>query len=120
MKRSPCDKYINEETWIQAQICEYIRLQHPQIRIVHPANEGRRGWTEQRKIKLLGLKKGASDLFLFDEIGRVLFLEVKKPKGKLTPEQKAFLDDMVSIGHSATWCDCFDLGKNIVDMWQKK
>lgn len=43
--------------------------------------------------------RGVSDIILFTETGRVLFLEVKTPKGKLTENQKGFAEKVTNLGY---------------------
>lgn len=52
-----------------------------------------------------GLPKGFSDLFGFRKSdGRAVFIEVKAPNGKVSPEQKNFLKQMRSNGAAAGVC----------------
>jgi len=50
--------------------------------------------------RICGLPKGFSDL-LFIGDGKVAFLEVKTPSGKITSEQQKFLDQMQKYHHCA-------------------
>lgn len=50
--------------------------------------------------RVCGLPKGFSDL-LFIGDGKVAFLEVKTPSGKITSEQQKFLDRMKELHHFA-------------------
>jgi len=43
-------------------------------------------------------KKGSSDILGILPKGRFLAVEVKAPRGRLTPEQKQFLDDVQKLG----------------------
>lgn len=45
-----------------------------------------------------GLPKGFSDLFGADKDGRLFFIEVKVPGGRIRDEQKRFLDAMTERG----------------------
>lgn len=50
-----------------------------------------------RRLKT-GLPPGFSDLFGANRLGRAVFLEVKAPTGRLTPEQENFLRQMYQLG----------------------
>jgi hypothetical protein len=113
-------KYINEETLIQASIIQWIRLQYPSVEIIHCPSEGKRGWTEQRKAKMLGLKKGVSDLILVKDNPPLLFLEIKIPGNRPTPEQFDVLDRMAEKGHSAMWCNSLDAAMVIINAWMEQ
>ena len=69
--------------------------------IHHCANEvtepGPRGAKPQAVLVGMGVQAGFADLMVICE-GRVLFLELKAPKGRLRPEQEAFRDAVLSQG----------------------
>jgi hypothetical protein len=55
---------------------------------------------------------GFSDLMAFGQDGDTVFIEVKKPKGKLSVEQGKFIETMKSRGFKAGVCrDIDDLDK---------
>ena len=51
--------------------------------------------------RICGLPKGFSDLLFCGYDGRVAFIEVKQPHGKIRPEQADFLKLMQSYGYAA-------------------
>jgi hypothetical protein len=51
--------------------------------------------------RICGLPKGFSDLLYCGFNGRVGFIEVKRPHGKIRPEQTKFLNLMQSYGYIA-------------------
>ncbi len=57
-------------------------------------------------LKREGLRKGASDLFLSVARGKYhgLWIEMKRPDGRLTPEQKKFQEDVTTQGYAAFAC----------------
>jgi hypothetical protein len=74
----------------------------------HFANERRCSIIEGRKLKRMGVKKGVLDFFLAlpvqNESGvwwAGLWVELKVGKGKLTPEQAAFIHRKLERGYEA-------------------
>ena len=52
-----------------------------------------------------GVPKGFSDLFGFRKSdGRAVFIEVKTKKGKVSPEQRRFINQMITYGAVAGVC----------------
>lgn len=58
-----------------------------------------------RRLKT-GLPPGFSDLFGVNKLGRAVFIEVKAPTGRLTPEQENFLKQMSRLGAYAGVARC--------------
>lgn len=58
------------------------------------------------KMKAEGVRKGVADLFLPAARNSYhgLFVEMKTDKGRLSPEQKEFIDDMNTAGYLAVMC----------------
>jgi hypothetical protein len=46
-----------------------------------------------------GAVKGVPDLIVIAPGGKTLFMEVKTPEGRLSPDQKKFAGDLQSMGH---------------------
>ena len=70
------------EAAISSALIHWVKETYPEIIITATANE--KSYKETRQIGSLGIP----DLILFDlRDGRVLFLELKKKKGKLLPSQ---------------------------------
>ncbi len=69
------------ESAIQSAVIHWVKTTYPAIMIAATANE--KNYKETRQIGCVGIP----DLLLFDESGRVLFLELKKKRGKLLPSQ---------------------------------
>lgn len=77
------------EDYIHAGIVAYLRVCHPDCLILHPANGGLRSKREAAKFKWLGVLPGIPDIIILRPSGRFCLLEVKGPKGVLSPDQKA-------------------------------
>ena len=86
----------------QRAIVQALRFALPRDAIVHHcANEvteaGPRGAKRQSILVGMGVHAGFADLMVLCD-GRVLFLELKAPKGRLQPEQEAFRDAVQAQG----------------------
>lgn len=85
---------------------DWLRLQHPILveYTMHIPNERKTSWYMGSLLKSMGVLKGTSDLFIAwpvkDYAG--LWIEVKSKKGRLSPEQKSFIERMNRIGYFAS------------------
>mgnify|MGYP005874100419 CR=1 FL=1 len=90
------------EADLQRAVVQSLRVALPHTAIIHHcANEvtqpGPRGATRQAILVGMGVHAGFADLMVLCE-GRVLFLELKSRKGKLSPAQVAFRDAVLAQG----------------------
>ena len=90
------------EADLQRAVVTALRFALPRTAIIHHcANEvtepGPRGAKRQAILVGMGLHPGFADLMLLCE-GRVLFLELKSRKGRLSPAQEAFRDAVLGQG----------------------
>jgi hypothetical protein len=95
--REPVDR--NREGRIQIAVVRYVRTVAPDIRILHFANGGWRDKAEAARFKALGVLPGATDLILALPDGRVSWWEIKADDGRLSDDQKAFINDLERLGH---------------------
>ena len=82
----------SDETPIHIAIVEYLRLVLPDALIWHTPNGGKRSKREAAELKRMGVLAGVPDIAILTRFGVVLFIEVKAPKGRQSPEQVAFHD----------------------------
>ena len=61
-------------------------------------NGGTRNIMEAMTLKATGLLKGASDLVVILPNGKLIFVELKQPKGVQSPEQKDFENRVILLG----------------------
>ena len=92
------------EADLQRAVVKALRFALPKGAIVHHcANEvteaGPRGARRQAILVGMGVYPGFADLMVLCD-GRVLFLELKSPRGKLSPAQVAFRDSVQAQGLS--------------------
>ena len=91
------------EADLQRAVVQALRFALPSSAIVHHcANEvtepGPRGVKRQAILVGMGVHPGFADLMVLCN-GRVLFLELKSLKGRLSPAQEAFRDAVLAQGH---------------------
>jgi len=90
------------EADLQRAVVSALRFALPKGAILHHcANEvtqpGPRGARRQAILVGMGVHRGFADLMVLSG-GRVLFLELKSPRGRLSPEQVAFRDAVQAQG----------------------
>lgn len=90
------------EADLQRAVVHALRFALPRGTIIHhSANEvaepGPRGARRQAILVGMGVHPGFADLMVISG-GRVLFLELKSPKGRLRVEQEAFRDAVLAQG----------------------
>lgn len=90
------------EADLQRAVVHALRFALPRGTIIHhSANEvaepGPRGVRRQAILVGMGVHPGFADLMVISG-GRVLFLELKSPKGRLRVEQEAFRDAVLAQG----------------------
>lgn len=90
------------EADLQRAVVHALRFALPRTAIIHhSANEvtepGPRGARRQAILTGMGVHPGFADLMVIAG-GRVLFLELKAPKGRLRPSQEAFRDAVEAQG----------------------
>ncbi len=90
------------EADLQRAIVQALRFALPRTAIIHHcANEvteaGAHGAKRQAILVGMGVHAGFADLIILSE-GRVLFLELKAPKGRLRPAQEVFRDAVLAQG----------------------
>ena len=91
------------EANLQRAVVQALRIALPRTAIIHHcANEvteaGPRGAKRQAILVGMGVHPGFADLMVLCD-GRVLFLELKSLKGKLSHAQEAFRDAVLAQGH---------------------
>jgi hypothetical protein len=100
------------EADLQRGVVQALRFALPRTAIIHHcANEvtgpGSRGAKRQAILVGMGVHAGFADLMILCD-GRVVFLELKSPKGRLRPEQEAFRDAVLAQGFGWALVRCLD------------
>jgi hypothetical protein len=86
-----------KESDIQEAFVHWLRLHHPKLWFNHSANEGSYPVQYRVKLKKMGLCPGWPDLELLIG-GKIHFMELKMPKGRLSENQKAFQEYCLENG----------------------
>ncbi len=122
MKKIPYER--EEQQWL----VEWLRY-HPILKdlVIKIDNEGERTPLQGHRLKCLGLRPGASDLFIpYPSPSKAycgLFLELKRAKTysnseRLTPTwlaQEEFQDKVKRVGFAAHFCYGWQEGKRIIE-----
>jgi len=82
--------------------------------VFHVPNEGRRGQREAERLQREGVVAGAPDLVCVRG-GRVVFLEMKKPGGRVSAAQKQFHAALRRAGAEVHVCEGWEAATCILD-----
>lgn len=101
--------------WIATTIPKY-----PEARWIYAIpNGGKRDPITANRLKSEGVKSGVSDICLpFAKQGyHGFYIEMKKPKGKESPEQKEFGAFLTQQGYLYTMCDSWDKARDAIQWY---
>ena len=81
---------MTKEADIQIACNDYLNYlaKRYSFRHFHVPNEGKRSIYLHAKMKKMGLKSGCPDIIVEYPQGKLLYIELKAPKGRLSPNQK--------------------------------
>jgi len=98
------------EDRLQISAMRYIRMQYPDAISFHVANERATSPMRGAKLKQMGVLSGVSDCIILEPRGNFhgLLIELKAPKGRLTENQKNFLNKAEIKGYDVAVCWSFD------------
>ena len=93
---------IHSESIEQIKVVDWV-LAHSDLKMFAIINQGKRGWFDASLLKRMGMRAGVSDLFIMRPTKQYAgcFLEMKTGKGKVSPEQQAFIKDAMDEGYFA-------------------
>lgn len=80
------------EAALQIAILQALRFAFPRAVVWAVPNGGSRHVVEAARLKAQGVRAGVADLCVMLPGGRVGFMEVKTPKGRISDKQKEFAD----------------------------
>lgn len=94
---------------------------YPELRMMHACpNGGSRHPIEAANLKRQGVKAGVPDVFLPVPRGGYhgLFIEMKRKKGgRLSPEQRVWLDLLNRLGYRAVVCNGFEAARTEIETY---
>lgn len=109
-----------EELIYRAVVQHLEYRQRPGVLFTHPASGGGRSKAEAGVMKALGVRKGWPDLIgvVIDGSGLNLWgLELKAPQGRLTKEQREWIEAVSDAGHYAGWASSVDDAVDLLTGW---
>jgi hypothetical protein len=81
-----------------------------------PAGELRSQATAGR-LHRMGTRRGWADFQIFDSKGGVMFLEIKRPGGRLSEDQRRIADHMKRAGHKFAVIDSIEKAISVLVVW---
>jgi hypothetical protein len=85
---------------IQVALFDYLALAlKPELEARAVPNGEKRHISVAARLKAEGVRRGTPDIFVCLPQGRIGWLEMKAPKGVLSPDQKHFRDKVLALGH---------------------
>lgn len=100
------------ESAIQISVCQWWAYAHKGLgvakesRLFHVPNGGHRSARTAGRMKQEGVRRGVADFLLLVPRGTFhgLAIEMKRPGGRLRPEQEEFLRDLLADGYCTAVC----------------
>ena len=88
-----------KEYKIQIEVCKFLfYLQDKyQFRYFHIPNEGKRSIQNRMILNKMGLKSGCPDLCHEFSGGRIVYIELKSPKGRLSNNQQLWYENSFKL-----------------------
>lgn len=109
---------LGAETILQINLVSWLSHNYPDIAedVFSTSNERKCSVQQGRIFKRMGVKRGVSDLMIAVPMNGYhgLFLELKEANGKLSKEQKEFIERMTARGYKATWALGLENAKKVI------
>jgi hypothetical protein len=112
------------EAQVQGQVVEYLDLKG--LHFTHPPNGGLRDKRTAAKLRWQGTRPGVPDLLVFEpwaldgKSGIGIAIEMKSHVGRPTPEQRAWIAHLESVGWLCGVCRTFDAARVLVDAARRR
>ena len=100
-----------------------MRAKYPELKLLHHVkNETKEGPAQVRIDKTQGVKKGVPDLCLPVARGGYhgLYIEMKTAKGRLSPEQKWWLEELNGQRYKAVMCRGWKEAAGVLEEYLKQ
>lgn len=105
-------KRKNDELIVHRAIVDYLHRVLPGHAGFHCPNGERRDARTAAKLKSMGTRAGVPDLGLPLPSGRMLWLEIKAPGGKLSISQRGYIELLRGMGHTVAIVESIDDVRN--------
>ena len=108
-----------KELDIQKAFVKWLKYKYPKVLFSASAGGMHTSKSQAGKMKAAGYTKGCPDIMIFEPNGDYcgLFIELKRPNGKPTPEQITFIDGLKARGYRATVCYGYEEITKEVDVY---
>jgi len=110
----------NLESQLQKHIVDYLRAILPQSIVAAIPNGSQRTATGRPANAVPGFTSGLPDLMVLIPQGRVVFFEVKAPKGRVSDAQLDIHLRMHGLNHEVAIVRSIDDVKNALEAWNIK
>lgn len=85
---------------LQVALIDYLAFAlRPELECRAIPNGEKRHIRVAQRLKNEGVRRGTPDIFICLPAGRIAWLEMKAAKGSLSPDQKAFREKVLALGH---------------------
>ncbi len=103
---------------IQVALFDYLNIAlRPDLEARAIPNGEKRHITVASRLKAEGVRRGTPDIFICLPEGRTAWLEMKAAKGRLSPDQAAFRDKVLSLGHLWAMASSVDEAIYVLTEW---
>ena len=104
------------EHYEQSAVIQWFRLAYPKLIIFAIPNAAKRSPQLANYMKAEGMLAGVADLFLMkpSKTHHGLFIEMKSKTGKLTDQQKYFLEQAKAQGYATCVCFSFEEAQAVI------
>lgn len=111
---------MNEQN-LQEALVTYIQLKFKGVRFCASAGGLRTSISQASAMKRAGYVKGVPDMQIMESRHNYngLFLELKTKKGRLSPHQKEWIEDLNDRGYLAKCCYGLDEALDLIDWYLK-
>lgn len=106
------------ETTLHIAIVQWLKVVAPDLVVHHSPNGEVRDKRTAAKLKAMGVRPGWPDLEIIDRNGRLHFMEIKAPSGRLSEAQQAFRDMCLSVCIPWACVHSIDEARAVLSQWK--
>jgi hypothetical protein len=107
---------MNEAQIHKAVVSHLVQRGEPDVFWFHPANGGKRSWSEGKSFKAMGVVAGVPDLIIIKG-GEVFGLELKAAGGRVQPSQRLVHEAMQEAGAKTAIAKGLDEALVTLECW---